>query len=326
MCIDYAVVVVGANMGVVGMTREHLGILLYLEIPFIIVITKTDICPPEIYKKTIKTIKSILKNQQINKLPIVLKQEKDKNKTLKNIKQYTNLMNTTDRVVPIISVSNKTGKNLDLVNAFLYNLKPRQLWEKKNINGTIITINTQYQVPGVGLVLSGLIKGDNITVGQNMFLGPYNGKFIPIRIRSMHSNIREDIKEGTNGHDVCIAIKFTSKISLNKYQIKKGMVVVSDQSYSKNICTEFEALVKILHHATTIQTNYQPIIHCNSVRQTAKITINNKKVLRTGGKGNVNFKFVSRPEFIQEGSTLFFRDGRTKGIGCVTKIYPLKNK
>ena len=32
ICVDYAVIVIGANMGVVGMTREHLGILLYLEI------------------------------------------------------------------------------------------------------------------------------------------------------------------------------------------------------------------------------------------------------------------------------------------------------
>lgn len=47
---DYAMIVVGANMGVQKMTREHLGICLALQIPFYIVVTKVDIAPEEIYK------------------------------------------------------------------------------------------------------------------------------------------------------------------------------------------------------------------------------------------------------------------------------------
>lgn len=45
---DYAMIVVGANMGVSRMTREHLGIALILKIPFFVVVTKVDISPPEI--------------------------------------------------------------------------------------------------------------------------------------------------------------------------------------------------------------------------------------------------------------------------------------
>lgn len=50
---DYAMIVVGANMGVSRMTREHLGITLALGVPFYFVITKVDICPPAVYEETL---------------------------------------------------------------------------------------------------------------------------------------------------------------------------------------------------------------------------------------------------------------------------------
>ena len=40
---DFAILLVGANMGVLKMTREHLGIIKALQVPFCVVITKIDI-------------------------------------------------------------------------------------------------------------------------------------------------------------------------------------------------------------------------------------------------------------------------------------------
>ena len=42
---DYAMIMIGANMGLNKMTKEHLGICLAIGIPFFIVITKIDIAP-----------------------------------------------------------------------------------------------------------------------------------------------------------------------------------------------------------------------------------------------------------------------------------------
>lgn len=46
---DYAMIIVGANMGVSRMTREHLGISLALNIPVFVVITKVDIAPASVF-------------------------------------------------------------------------------------------------------------------------------------------------------------------------------------------------------------------------------------------------------------------------------------
>lgn len=54
-------IVVGANMGVSRMTREHLGIALALKIPFYIVITKVDISPAEVMEKTYENLVRIIR-------------------------------------------------------------------------------------------------------------------------------------------------------------------------------------------------------------------------------------------------------------------------
>jgi len=59
---DYAMIVVGANMGVSKMTKEHLGISLALGVPIFVVITKIDIAPAEKYQETLQTLIKILKS------------------------------------------------------------------------------------------------------------------------------------------------------------------------------------------------------------------------------------------------------------------------
>lgn len=48
----------------------------------------------------------------------------------------------------------------------------------------------------------------------------------------------------------------------------------------------------------------------------------NKDLLRTGDKGHVKFKFMYRPEYLRPGTTILFREGRTKGLGVVSKVTP----
>jgi GTPase len=62
LCPDYCMIVVGANMGVSRMTKEHLGITLALKIPFFVVLTKLDLCPETVLKETKNTLQKILKS------------------------------------------------------------------------------------------------------------------------------------------------------------------------------------------------------------------------------------------------------------------------
>lgn len=53
---DYGCVIVGANAGVIGMCKEHMGVALALKVPVFFVVTKIDICPKHILKKSLEVI------------------------------------------------------------------------------------------------------------------------------------------------------------------------------------------------------------------------------------------------------------------------------
>lgn len=46
----------------------------------------------------------------------------------------------------------------------------------------------------------------------------------------------------------------------------------------------------------------------------------NCDLLRTGDKGHIKFRFMYRPEYLKPGTTILFREGRTKGLGVVSSV------
>ena len=76
--IDYACVVIGANMGILRMTIEHLILCLSLNLPTFIVISKIDICPENIRENTIKELTKIIKKKTGNSRHLkFINEEKD---------------------------------------------------------------------------------------------------------------------------------------------------------------------------------------------------------------------------------------------------------
>jgi GTPase len=53
--------------------REHLGIALALNVPVMVVITKIDICPPQILDQTIVQLTKILKSPGARKIPVFIR-------------------------------------------------------------------------------------------------------------------------------------------------------------------------------------------------------------------------------------------------------------
>jgi len=64
------------------------------------------------------------------------------------------------------------------------------------------------------------------------------------------------------------------------------------------------------------------MLHCGAVRQTVRIIGMDAACLRTGDRATVQFEFISHPEFIKEGMKLLFREGKTKGLGVITRLIP----
>ena len=92
---------------------------------------------------------------------------------------------------------------------------------------------------------------------------------------------------------------------------------------SEHLCPQaswaFEAEILVLHHPTTIQLNYQAVVHCGSIKQSANITDMSIQHLRTGDRATVKLCFILNPEYLKVGAKIVFREGRTKAVGQITK-------
>jgi GTPase len=89
----------------------------------------------------------------------------------------------------------------------------------------------------------------------------------------------------------------------------------------------------------TIGERYQAMIHCGNIRQSARIVAmvsgatpeptseqdklknsQTESVIRTGDRAVVRFRFMQSPEYIKPDTRLLFREGRTKGVGKITRV------
>uniref|UniRef100_A0A0X3NIZ9 Tr-type G domain-containing protein n=1 Tax=Schistocephalus solidus TaxID=70667 RepID=A0A0X3NIZ9_SCHSO len=304
---DFVMLMVGANAGIIGMTKEHLGLALALSVPVFVVITKVDMCPPNVLNETINLLFRILKSPGCRKIPVLISSKDDVICSAINF--------TSERMCPVFLVSNVTGSNLDLLTSFLNLLSPRS--PSRLEDPAEFQIDELFKVPGVGCVVSGTCLGGIIRVNDVLLLGPdSDGLFIPVPVKSIQRK-RLTVNEVHGGQAASIALKRPRVIEL-----RRGMILAarSLQAYG---CMEFQATVLILHHPTTISVGYQAMVHAGPVRQTAKIlVIIGKERLRTGDKAEVRFQFIRRPEYLRKGVRLVFREGKTKAVGTVTETVP----
>jgi GTPase len=279
----YGMVVIGANMGIQRMTKEHIGISISLKIPFFIVITKIDLAPKEVYEQTKERLFKILNGSGCNKKPFNVTSEDELPMLVENMKDKTN-------ICPVFSVSNVTRIGIDMLKKFFSLLEPNdrvtiqdksasnpadqmatQVDESINDRPAIFVIDSFFpNVKGVGSCVCGTVLQGTIRRNMILHIGPdSNGHFNPLVIKGIHEN-RVDIEEATFGQSVCFAIKPApgkKDMVMKKNFFRKGLILIDEAagekikgkkevSLAKFAVREFEADVQVLHHATTIKEGY----------------------------------------------------------------------
>ena len=301
------------------MSKEHLGIALALNVPVMVVITKIDICPPQILQQTLTQLQKILKSPGARKIPILIKGRED---CINTATQFV-----SQRICPIFQVSNVTGESLDLVREFLNILPHHGHYDAEA--PFEFHVNDTFSVPNVGTVVSGVVKSGIVHTGDAVLIGPDGlGQFTTTTIRSIERK-RIPVPACAAGQSASFALR-----RVRRKEVRKGMVVLpkpddTSKAHARDkdtnvaqpkVYREFIAEVLILSHATTIRTKYQAMLHVGPVSQTCAIIDIDRSYIRTGDRATVAFKFVQRPEFLCKGDRILFREGRTKGLGLVKEL------
>ena len=318
---DICLIMVAANNGISTMTKEHIFLCITLKIPFVIVITKIDICKDRknILKETIEQVNKIIKLPIIGKIPFHVKNKDDIILSTKNI--YTN------SITPIFQISNVTGEGIDdLITFFnLLSKNPNNINPKND--SVEYHIDNTFLVNGVGTVLGGHLLSGNIKVGDKLFIGPNTGSYEPVIIKSIHCK-KISLQQVACGSYVCLGIK-----KIDRSNIYRGNVLISNKN--ENVVIEFKANINVIRaNSTTIKKGYEPMFHAYSIRQVVKIIdIQNKKnarknskdieddnILRNGDSATVLFQFKYKPEFIKIGTRFILCEGRCKIIGEIISV------
>ncbi|XP_056326538.1 GTP-binding protein 2 [Danio aesculapii] len=313
-CPDFAMLVVSANTGIAGTTREHLGLALALKLPIFMVVSKVDLCAKATVERTLRQLERVLKQPGCNKVPMLVSCTDDAVTAAQNFAQ-------SPSITPIFTLSSVSGESLDLLKVFFNILPPlsnSKEQEELMQQLTEFQIDEIYTVPDVGTVVGGTLYSGICREGEQLVVGPTaDGQFVELSVCSIQRN-RSGCRVLRAGQAATLALG-----DFDRSLIRKGMVMVSPEM-NPSICWRFEAEIVLLFHAKTFHKGFQVTVHVGNVRQTATVeALQGKDELRTGEKAVVLFRFIKHPEYLKVGAKLLFREGVTKGIGQVTKLQPV---
>jgi len=314
---DYSFLIVGANKGILPMTKQHVTILMSNNIPIIIVMTRYDITPESIYNESRKMVENYCKN--IIKIPAdfinspynkINDLDEYKKQKINDIKTYIKSDNSRQLKIPVITISNKTGYYIDFIHTIMSELNVRNMWRnfdednskeidercnnriiksfvtnmKKEIfnnpqNNTehVFFIDGIYNKHGIGLIVAGINRGGIINTGDIVYIGPFGKEFKEVKVKSIHNYLKQKIYSANDHNRVTIALGINDK-DISRRNLRGGMCIIKNKELiNKYISWRFNAVVTIFSHSATLRNGYSPMLQIGNVRQTGRMMLEPSK-------------------------------------------------
>ncbi len=297
--LDYGILTVAANEGITHITREHLGIMLAMDLPVVVVVTKADLARDlgELHRDLTRLL------ALVGRVPKLIS-------SLRDLEQLGNFWQSR-ALVPVIAVSAVTGEGLELLDRLLYML-PKRVSQPERSAGFLMYIDKIYRVPGTGTVVSGSVKRGTVRRGDRLYLGPdAEGRFHRVRSTSIEVH-HLSVENAEVGEVVGIAIKGT------ELEPRRGMVLSSTKLRATR---SFTAEVVVLNHPTRVAPGYEPVVHLETISEAVVLEPLEREYLAAGDRGMVRMRFKYHPHYVEVGQRFVFREGRSKGIGVVTEVH-----
>lgn len=365
---DYAVVIIGANRGILQMTREHTKILHHLKIPMIIALTKTDlienICantdknPEEMLTNLVGDIKKIYSKGGYDIMDMDCVEENEIYNVIPNTKQ-----------IPLFKMSSKTGRGLEMFKSYISKLPKNKtvvscpLADQVLLNSSMASNSIQnnsnkkiqqtnpfvfyvekvYCPNGIGWVATGILRCSDpetfLGLGTTCYLGPCTEQ-TNIKVWSIHNYYKEKVDKIYSGQRACLAVRSDKRLTYKMF--RKGSILTNNMDIIKYASYKYKAVIKLLSHPSTVRDNFTPVIHCATIRQSAKIsileikarpvkkqynqltqsthtteTIDDIKHICPGDTAVICLEFKYFPEIIEPNENFFLREGLCLGVGTI---------
>jgi len=316
---DYALILVNAAQPPTHMTLQHLQVCQMCDVPVIVLLTKTDACPPLALRQSQQRVQNMIRSSMSNKKAYATRNQED----------VDMVQNKLHALVPVLQVSCVTGEGLDVLRRLLFTIPRRRLHETKKGRALEFNVHDVFNVTGVGTVLSGFVNCGQYKRGDTVYVGPLrNGDYIKTVAKSLHV-AQTSVDEVFAGHSACFAVSLSK--AERRLLSRKGMVIVeSPVPLSRSFVAEIslvrgdpvtmvkgrsQMIAHILHLKCAVRMVDFEILDCGL------IVDNDGSVLRPGQRARVKFSFSARPQFIRAGMRVILRDGHVRGIGKIKETF-----
>ena len=204
--IDFVMLVVAADDGVMPQTREHLAIVDLLGIERgVAVVTKADLASCERLDEVKAQLRGVLAGTGLAE-------------------------------IPLLPVSTVTGAGLDALRVLLFEAARR--FSHRRCSGRFrLAVDRSFTIQGVGTVVTGTVLSGGVAVGDHLTVSP-SGK--AVRVRSLHAQNQES--ETGKAGDRC-ALNLAGE-GISKEAIRRGDMVVATNLHAPT--NRIDATLRIL--------------------------------------------------------------------------------
>lgn len=276
-----------------------------------------------VLKATIAKLSEETKTTYYKKMEIITKRQEEVDREIDGL---IDIMEVSDKVIPVLSISNVTGFYVNALKRFITYLKPSTKWSKlEAIDDAVIYIDQTYTPKDQGLVISGSVKGKgSIKKEDRVYIGPYGGTFVEFRVWSIRKNDGEHTSEMYNTKGT-FGIKCVDKIPMERKNIRKGMVALKSKKMFETITKRFKAEIVLFTNRVTIRDGFNAKLNGMGIDQTVRLNLGKGNALESKGPHLVEMEFLQRPEFVPEDIEFTFREGDITGKGIVKEVILLKD-
>ncbi|PSQ44827.1 GTP-binding protein [Halobacteriales archaeon SW_7_68_16] len=293
--LDYGLLTVAADDGPTKTTREHLGVLLAMDLPTMVAITKVDLVDDDRVEAVEREVERLLRD--VDRTPLRV----GRHGVAAAVEEIG------ESVVPVLRTSAVTTDGLNTLDELFEQLPKRTAPTDEAFR---MYVDRTYKITGVGAVASGTIRSGTVESGDELLLGPTSdGSFREVEVRSIEMHYHR-VDRAKAGRIVGIALK-----GVAEEEVERGMALLPREA-DPTAVREFEAEVMVLNHPTRIGDGYEPVVHVETVGEAAAIYPEDGSLL-PGDTGRARVRFKFRPYLVEEGQKFVFREGESKGVGTI---------
>ena len=282
--IDYVLLAIAANDGVMPQTLEHLAIIDRLGLKYgIVALTKSDLVDDKRIDEVTKEIKALLSD--------------------------TSLANA--RIMPVSTVS---GQGIDALNLHLVDIATTT--PKRAQNGNFrLSVDRCFTLSGIGTVVTGTVFAGQVTIGDKLLVSPAG---FEVRVRGIHAQ-NQIVDTGYTGQRC--ALNLTAP-GLGKKDINRGDWIIAPSIHAPS--NRLDAKLTVLNSENKQFRHWQSVhLHLGAIDVLARVATLENEAIAPGHDGLVQL-VLDTPVAAVAGDRFIIRDPsatRTIGGGIILDTF-----